>query len=472
MANQAGADDNGAGVKTVDDSVVVERARRGDRDAFVMIYGEHAPGTWRLALAVRPEPDAAGAAVAGAFGKILSPPHRRVPDRQAPVRLQLLAAARDAAVSDDPRGPRATHLAVAGTTRVEPSPSASGTGREHEALDTFERLPERWRSVLWLTEVEGLDLQETAAVIGLSVQNTAQLAARAHAGLREQFAQARVEAVTQPDCERTAARLGGYVTRSLSTRDAARVRRHLDACDPCRDRLDEIDDLPPRLRWAMPVLPAAVLGLAEAAWATSIDNATGPLGLTLPGGRPMPPWAERALAGATAAVVTIGITGAILAGGGGSRNRGPELAGTGTEQPIADGESALGSGQDGSMDGGLDDGGPPPSDERTGVAAATLPSTTTPTTANALPRSGSEPTAPVPAPSAPVTPVAPTAPDPVEPAEPAPESPTTTTPPLATIRVDDDTAVSVGGSCTGVEVLTIVVGCEPAGESTLPLLGL
>lgn len=452
--------------------MVVERARRGDRDAFIAIYDEHAPGTWRLALAVRPEPDAAGVAVAGAFGTVLAPPRRKVPDRHTPVRLQLLAAARDAVVSTDPHGAR-THLAVAGTTLVEPAPSALWAGRDHEAVDAFELLPEQWRSVLWLTEGEGLDVQETAAVLGLPVQSTTELVSRAHAGFREQFAQARMESVTEPVCQRTAARLGGYVTATLSTRETARVRRHLDACAACRDRLDEIDDLPPRLRLAIPVLPAVVLGMAEAAWATGVDNARGPLGLTLPGGRPMPPWAERALAGATAAVITLGITGAILAGGRGSRDRSPQLAGTGTEQPIPEGESALGSGLDdwssidGELGGGVSDA---PTEAPATVPTATRATITPPTTVGALPRATPAQPAPT-APLDPVTPVAPPSPDPVEP-DASPTEPAPTTPPVASIRVDDDTAVSVGESCTGVELLNTVVGCEPADESTVPLLGL
>jgi DNA-directed RNA polymerase specialized sigma24 family protein len=452
----------------VEHSAEVERARRGDRDAFEALFEEHAPGTWRLALAVRPEPDAAGAAVAGAFGKVLAPPRRRSPIQQAPVRLQLLSAAREAAITADPTA--GAHLATSGTTLVAPSLPGSSTVGE-AAVDAFERLPERWRSVLWLTEVEGLDLHDAAAVIGLSVEATTELAGRAHAGFREQYAKDRVGSVTEPDCQLTAARLGEYVSGALSTRNTARVRRHLDGCDACRQRLDEIDDLPPRLRRAIPVLPVAVLGLAEAAWATHIDEASGPLGLILPGGRPMPPWAERALAGATAAVVTLGITGAILAGGRGGKDRSPQLADRATEQPLVDGESALSSGQDGSTDGGLDGSELAPTDELARVPTATGAPTTTTTTADEVARGG--PTTTTTTPGVPVTPSsppAPSAPDPVDPTDPS-VPPASSTPPVVAVRIDDGTGVSVGGSCTGVEVLTVVVGCEPADEGTLPLLG-
>ena len=116
-------------------------------------------------------------------------------------------------------------------------------------------------------------------------------------------------------CHSATLRLGGYVARALPDRDTVRVRRHLDRCEavphtPRRDRRPR-----PRLKDLVPALPIAIEALADRGVARPGAEGAGPLGLHLPSGRPAPAWAERALAGATAAVVSIGITAAVLLGG-------------------------------------------------------------------------------------------------------------------------------------------------------------
>lgn len=459
------------GSETVE-RLLLERARRGDRGAFGALYQEHATEAWRLALAVGRQPMAAGDAVAEAFGKVLAPADRRSSDRQLPARLSLLAATRNAAVDAHRLHERGPSAGTTGDLAVAGAAAPTGLGRTavhtEVVVQSFKRLPERWRSALWLIEVEGLDPGEAGIVLGISAQGIAQLAGRAHAGLREQFAQAQVRSATEANCQRTALCLGGYVTNTLSTRDATRVRRHLDRCAACRDRLDELDDLAPRLRRGLPALPLVVFGAAEQAWATNTTRSAGPLGLTWPGGRPLAPWAERALAGATAAVITLGITGAILAGGRGSKDRGDQLTGDAVAQPVGtpDGESALGR-ADGPI-GGSGASNPRPDDTSTTSSAATpapVPAASgDPSPASSrdeAPRGGGSPTPTGPSPTEPSGPVDPEGPDPVAP-------PPSDTPPVVTIRPDDSTGVSVGGTCTGAELLDIVVGCEP-GASTAPM---
>ncbi len=449
------------GSEAAEERSLTERARRGDRAAFWALYDAHAASAWRLALALRADPVAAGEALVDAFAAVLGPgdqPGRGFP---TPLRVQLLAATRGAVIAGDGVH-RPAHLAPTDVVAIGTSLSAE---RERAARG-FERLPERWRTVLWLTEVEQLAHRDAGIVLGTSTQSTAQLADRAQAGIREQLAQAQVQEASQPDCQRTARRLGGYVANALSARDAIRVRRHLDQCAACRERLDEVDDLAPRLRRAVPVLPIAVGGAAEQAWAAGTSRVAGPLGLTLPGGRPIPQWAERALTGATAAVITLGITGALLAGGkgGGGRDVGP-LARERTEQPLGagDGESALGTGVD-ETSGPVEDDDAPVGDQPTHAPPA-APSIADPAAVpnkDAAPPSGAPPTTPTP----PTTPPAgPGGPGPTVPPPAPPGSP----PPLLSIRLDDGTGVSVGGDCTGLEVLEIVIGCDPpAGTEILP----
>jgi DNA-directed RNA polymerase specialized sigma24 family protein len=451
----------------VDAVDTVEKARRGDRAAFEQVFEQHAGAAWRLALAVRRAPAEAADAVAEGFGTVLGPQERTSTARHSPVPLQLLAATRDAAVSraalltgepgepgDEVRAPD-THTATAADT----------------AQHAFDQLPERWRSVLWLTEVEGLGATAAGVVLGLSPLSALQLHDRALAGLREQFTQAQVASATQADCRRTAVRLGGYVAGTLEPRDSVRVRRHLDRCAACRARLDAIDDLGPRLhRHVLPLSPM-VLPLAELVWRDRSSVAHGPLGLTLPSGRPLPAWTERALAGATAAVVTVGITAAILAGGRNRTEQPERFAQSGQTVGTPDGESALGIDPPASGDGSLDES-TTSGDPSTPVTRGGSP--TDPTTASGdpapvgRPRSGGEPNPATPTPTSPptTTPGGSTPPTTNPPPPPTPSG----APPLVSVIVDEGTGVTVG-ECTGVEVLGIVLGCEPEGETEAPIVG-
>jgi hypothetical protein len=194
------------------------------------------------------------------------------------------------------------------------------------------------------------------------------------------------------------------------------------------------------------------------------------LGLTLPNGQPVPAWAERAVAGAAAAIVAIGISSAVLVAGRGGRVRDDGLARSVASEVLgADGENALG----GSV--GLDGGATTPLPSAPDALASLGQSARS--AAPALP--ASEPTSVAPetvTPAPVVTPPseAPTTPSaPVEEAEPAVE---------VTVGVEGVLGLTVGDECTGVEIAGTVIGCAPAttgapvevipGGSLLGALGL
>src|SRR5436309_2713413 len=112
-----------------------------------------------------------------------------------------------------------------GASRAAPGPAERALADEDAQLvaRAFSDLPERWRSVLWLTEVEGIPAREVATRLGLTANGAAQLAVRARAGLRERYLQAHVQAVPAPKgCRYARERLGAYVGRALSARDLAK----------------------------------------------------------------------------------------------------------------------------------------------------------------------------------------------------------------------------------------------------------
>jgi DNA-directed RNA polymerase specialized sigma24 family protein len=452
----------------MDEQALVARSRRGDRKAFTDLYDEHAPAAWRLAVVAERDIAVAAGAVLDASVRVLGPGEHA--QASAPVAVQVLAAARSAAV-DTVTLPSVAlqlseqlpELAVLGTTATSPD----------EGVAAFDRLPEHWRTALWLRHVEQLTPAALAAVLGLTEPEAVELSGRAQQGLHEQIAQAQIRSADGPGCHRTTTRLGGYAEGTLEARDAVRVRRHLDRCEACRRRLDELDDLTPQLHRSIPVLPLTLRDLAEQRWHTAVRGAAGPLGIRLPSGAMAPAWVERVLAGATAAVVGLGITAAVALGARrGGDDRIVREAAAGQTTGATDGESALGG--EAPDEGLVDDGGsiisidPGPTGGMGDLDDPTSPTTVPPTSGSAggggaAPRGGS-------APSSPSEPSEPTSP----PSTP-PSSPPTTTPPsddpLAPIvEAVDEVVQPLPDLCTGIGTVDDLTCGTPTTTTSLGLL--
>jgi RNA polymerase sigma factor (sigma-70 family) len=147
----------------------------------------------------------------------------------------------------------------------------------------FRSLPERWQSVLWYTEVEGMDPHEVAPILGMSANGVAALSYRAREGLRKAWLQAHVsEPGTSEACKWTIARLGDNARHSLTAREQEKLSDHLASCAKCAIVSEEVDEVGSHL--AMVLLPImlgagvggillASLSHASAATATAAASA-------------------------------------------------------------------------------------------------------------------------------------------------------------------------------------------------------
>jgi DNA-directed RNA polymerase specialized sigma24 family protein len=449
-------------IELLQDRVLSERARRGDRKAFDELYRRHAPAAWRLALVVTRHPGAAEAAVASAFATTLAGRNGISTMPNTP-RVRLLIATRHAAIAA--AGDESSARAASGALDLKSSNVSSTAVRQ-----AFDALPERLRSILWLVDVEGCPLAVAEQVLELAPTSAAPLADRARLGLQERVLHADALRPTLAACRRTADSLVGYARGTLTTRDETRVRKHLDGCVGCRDQLAALDDLVPVLRAAALPLPVLMGDEAARRWSDALVRDSGPLHLVLPGGQPVPAWAQRTIAGTVAGVIALGIAGAtILAGGRGGRGSGTALPVTSAATLGMDGENALGGLDDLVLDG---TGFVPPS---TGTAprgpaapAASSASGDTARSADALPRStgsittpGIPRTPPATPPSAPTQPPAGPTPPPAPPAPPAAE---------VTVAVPNVVTVTIGDQCTGLALLGTTIGCPPPASDAPPLV--
>jgi RNA polymerase sigma factor (sigma-70 family) len=256
------------GATLLSDSDLVVRARQGDRRSFGTLYLRHHDAAWRVACTSASSPTDAEDAVAEGFAKVFAALPRIV-DRDLAFRPYLLACVRNAAI-DRHRRERKIDL------HDEVPDQAGGVSEPGELVladlernlvgEALRSLPERWRTVLWLTEVEGMTPSEVSSVIGIKPNAVAALSYRAREGLREAYLQAHIKAEAPAECRFTVDRLGPYVRGELAERDRVRVQTHLDVCTTCRLRRDELADVNASLLGALVPVPLLLGSRTQQEW--------------------------------------------------------------------------------------------------------------------------------------------------------------------------------------------------------------
>lgn len=172
----------------LDDEVLLARARARDPDAFAELYRRHEPMLRRFARSlVTASPDLAGDLVADAFANLWRLLRQgRGPSDHA-IRY-LMVSVRNGAVTLHRRSMRADQLVQ--RLGRHPELDVSVILRDDQLTSAFRGLPERWRQVLWWTEVEGLSAAEVGARTGLSADAARALAYRARRALRAAYTDA------------------------------------------------------------------------------------------------------------------------------------------------------------------------------------------------------------------------------------------------------------------------------------------
>jgi RNA polymerase sigma factor (sigma-70 family) len=302
------------------DAVLVDRVIAGFDDAFDELYRRHANSAWRLAQAVTNNSHDAADAVSEAFARVLQAVRAGRLEDGGAFRSYLLTATRNAALDTIRRRSttKPTENDELEAVDGRATPAEKITGHEDALLvaEAFRNLPERWRSVLWLTEVEGVATKDAADQLGLTPNGTAQLAVRARAGLRERYLQAHVRNHARPACKFTVEHLGAYVAGAISPRDLAKVDQHLAGCADCRARKEELEDLGTTLRRiALPiplVLGALSASKVKAVLAASSHAGGGAMAKVIQLAKEPTPMMRRIVGASAAGVLTLGILSATL----------------------------------------------------------------------------------------------------------------------------------------------------------------
>jgi DNA-directed RNA polymerase specialized sigma24 family protein len=195
-------------------------AATGDVGAYASLYHRHIEAAWRLAQATAASAGAAAKATTNAFVSVVSMAGRGRDDVADQFRLHLLTAVyRDAyRGSDQPPAPRKSKRA--GSAEKEAAPGNGGP----LLINAFAKLPCRWRAALWLQEVEGLPATSAGPILGVSSAAAVQLNKRALAGLEYRVLQAG-GSLPLPDLAPTLAAMVAPVPAEVQARTEARWKK-------------------------------------------------------------------------------------------------------------------------------------------------------------------------------------------------------------------------------------------------------
>jgi DNA-directed RNA polymerase specialized sigma24 family protein len=177
------------------DAELLNAIRSGDHGAYGMLRARHATAVRRLARQLVTGPAAADDVVASAFTTVLDAIGHGGGPTDA-LRPYLLTAVRQAAIGSDSGDGQipgdGQSLGVPGHGQQVSGPgrpsglAAAGT-QDSSLVAAFLSLPERWRAVLWHTEIERAAPSEVAPLLGLDAAGVTGLAGHARDGLRQAY---------------------------------------------------------------------------------------------------------------------------------------------------------------------------------------------------------------------------------------------------------------------------------------------
>jgi hypothetical protein len=192
--------------------------------------------------------------------------------------------------------------------RIPDDPAAWALDRTLTA-SAFRGLPERWQTVLWYTEVEGMDPHEVAPIMGITSNSVAALSYRAREGLRKAWLQAHISDDTASgECRWTMAHIGDHARQGLGARDSERMAVHLEDCAKCTIVSEEVDEVGSHL--AMVMLPLLLGGVVGGTLLSQLAQPSSAMAAEL---IPAMPQAVEAVVGGTA-VAAPAIAGALSLG--------------------------------------------------------------------------------------------------------------------------------------------------------------
>lgn len=300
------------------DSELVSATRAGDSRAYGVLWDRHAPAALRAARAITRSIDPEDL-VSEAFAKTLAAIRNGGGPTDA-FRPYLFAAVRNAAATWGGKQ-KDVALEYIDELAIDDSEDSLDVLSDKALLTAaFTQLPERWRTLLWYLEVEGMKPREIAPLMGLTPNAVSVLALRAREGFKVAWLQAHIsesgrDAECRWTCERIVAR---ERRRQISRADRARFESHLERCRRCNMASADLEEASSKLRAVL--LPLIIGAPAAAAYtAASPAPASASTGVAADAGsKTIAPWlvVSGAAAAVAIAVSAVAVAGTLAPAGG------------------------------------------------------------------------------------------------------------------------------------------------------------
>ncbi|WP_165974688.1 sigma-70 family RNA polymerase sigma factor [Nonomuraea deserti] len=257
------------------DASLLQAARQGDATAYGRLYERHVAAARAMARQLVRRAEAEDV-VTEAFTKILDLVGRGG-GPESGFRTYLLTVVRRT-VHDRSKLAGRQAGEVEGYDPAVPFVDPALAGLERSLIArAYLSLPERWRAVLWHTQVERCKPAAVAPLLGLSANGVAALAYRAREGLRRAYLQMHLGAAPPHDCRPVLGKMGAYVRGGLARREARAVERHVDGCEECHGVILELTDVNRGLRVLVgPLIAGPMFGGYAAALARPDAAESGP----------------------------------------------------------------------------------------------------------------------------------------------------------------------------------------------------
>ncbi|QIM15829.1 sigma-70 family RNA polymerase sigma factor [Leucobacter insecticola] len=195
-------------------------------------------------------------------------------------------------------------------------------GEDVEIVDAFQRLPERWRHIIFLRVVEQRSSAESAQALGLKAAAGVELYKRARDGLRKEYLSEIASARSgsgSAECQEFAPDLAKLSATGKLTRGKQRLlNAHMAGCETCSSTHLELDSLAQRFN--KKTIAPALAGVAASVVLPGLSNGT--RAAALAGLPTLAPWAWAGLAAGVIALAAIG--GILIAGAAGRGDTGSQ----------------------------------------------------------------------------------------------------------------------------------------------------
>ncbi|WP_394195233.1 sigma-70 family RNA polymerase sigma factor [Microbacterium foliorum] len=250
--------------ETSDDELVLA-TRAGNSSAFGVLWDRHSPAALRAARSITSSIDPEDL-VSEAFAKTFSAIRNGGGPTDA-FRPYIFAAVRSAAATWGGKQKDVVALEYIEELPTEHTEDSLDLLSDKALLTVaFKDLPERWRTLLWYLEVEGMKPREIAPLMGMTPNAVSVLAARAREGFKLAWLQAHIkEPGRDPECRWVCERIVAQGRRRHVARaDRARFDAHLERCQRCTMASAEIEQASSKLRAVL--LPVIIGGPAALAY--------------------------------------------------------------------------------------------------------------------------------------------------------------------------------------------------------------